>query len=152
MKFEIVKNVEDACRCDELLTKLICSESKYDINLKDNYVVKDYFSKLYENDFNVIYVAKNDEDLIIGYAYCKITTIDDGPYKSHIALLDGVYVENEYRHQGIASKLIDECKKWSKQVGAIFFEINVMTANKGALGLYEKIGFEEVEKKMRLSL
>ncbi len=30
MYIEVVKNTEDAIKCDELLTKLIINESKYD--------------------------------------------------------------------------------------------------------------------------
>ena len=152
MYIEAVKNIEDAIKCDELLTKLILSESEYDKNLSENYIVKNYFENKYENKNNIIYIAKNDENVIIGYAYCKIITTDDDPTISHIGLLDGLYVEFQYRNQGIATKLIDKCKNWCKQIGAKVFELNVLSANKGAYDLYNQLGFIEVEKKMRLKL
>ena len=67
-------------------------------------------------------------------------------------MLDGLYVESQYRNQGIATKLIDKCKNWCKQIGAKVFELNVLSANKGAYDLYNQLGFIEVEKKMRLKL
>ncbi len=52
--------------------------------------MKNYFLKInIKNKDNVLYVAKNDENIIIGYAYCKIITENNGPTISHIALLDG---------------------------------------------------------------
>lgn len=152
MYIEVVKNIEDAIKCDELLTELIFSESKYDKNLKKNYIVKNYFENKYKNKDNVLYVAKNDENIIIGYAYCKIITENNGPTISHIALLDGLYVEHKYRNQGIATKLINKCKEWSNEIGAKVFELNVISKNKNAFELYKKMGFIEVEKKMRLEL
>lgn len=152
MYIEVVKSIEDAIKCDELLTELIFSESKYDKNLKRNYIVKNYFENKYKNKDNVLYVAKNEENIIIGYAYCKIITEDKDPTISHIALLDGLYIKSKYRNQGIATKLIDKCKNWSNEIGAKIFELNVISKNKNAFELYKKMGFIEVEKKMRLEL
>ena len=63
-----------------------------------------------------------------------------------------MYVKSKYRNQGIATKLIDKCKNWSNEIGAKIFELNVISKNKNAFELYKKMGFIEVEKKMRLEL
>lgn len=149
MIIEKVNNVEDAKKCNELLTKLIASEKEFDDNIKKNYAVKEYFEKLYKKENNILFIAK-ENDMAIGYAYCKIITSDDGPQINHIALLDGIYVKEEYRKQKIATKLIDECKKWAKDIGAKIFELSVLEKNENAISLYKNIGFYEFEKKMRL--
>ena len=41
-----VDNIFEANVCDELLTCLIEDEKRYNPNLKDNYMVKDYFKNL----------------------------------------------------------------------------------------------------------
>lgn len=152
MVIEKVKSKEDAIKCDELLTKLVYNESKYDTNLRSDYKVKQYFENEYKKKNNVLFIAKDDNNIIIGYAYCKIITNDNGPCIHHIALLDGLYVNEEYRKQGIATRLIEECKKWAIGVGAQIFELNVISENKNAINLYKKIGFNEFEKKMRLEI
>lgn len=152
MIIETVKTKAEAIECDKLLTKLIISESKYDSNLKKDYIVKNYFENKYSNKDNILIVAKTDEKTIIGYAYCKITTSEDGPTINHIALLDGLYVDEKYRNQGVATQLIQKAKEWSKDIGAKIFEINVATSNTNAFELYSKLGFGEVEKKMRVEL
>lgn len=149
---EPVKTKSEAIECDKLLTKLVNSESQYDNNLKKDYIVKDYFKNKYNNKDNILIVAKTNENTIIGYAYCKITTSENGPTINHIALLDGLYVDEEYRNQGVATQLITKAQEWSRSIGAKIFEINVATANTNAFELYQKLGFNEVEKKMRLEL
>ena len=152
MKIQKVDNIEDAVKCDKLLTKLIANEALYDKNLRKDYKVNNYFENLYEKKHNVLFIAKDDEDTEIGYAYCKITTVNDGPQIEHVALLDGLYINEECRNKGVATKLIEECKKWAETLGAKIFELNVISENKSALNLYKKLGFSEFEKKMRVGL
>ena len=147
-----VDNKEDAIECDKLLTKLVNNERNYDRNISKDYVVNGYFENIYANENNCLFIVKDENNTTIGYAFCKIITSDNGPYINHIALVDGLYVNEEYRNQGIATKLIEECKTWAINTGARILEINVMTGNINAINLYEKIGFKELEKKMRLEL
>lgn len=152
MTIQKVDNIEDAIKCDNLLTKLIKSEANYDKNLKKDYEVKKYFENLYKNKNNALFIAKDDKNNGIGYAYCKIITDDNGPQISQVALLDGLYVNEEYRKQGFATSLVQECKNWATIAGAKIFELNVISENQEALKLYENFNFIEFEKKMRLEL
>lgn len=147
-----VDNIKDAIECDNLLTKLINNERKYDTNIKSDYIANKYFENIYANKNNCLFIAKDNNNLAIGYAFCKIITCNDGPHINHIALIDGLYVNEEYRHQGIATKLIEECKSWAIEAGATIIEINVMSKNINAINLYQNSGFKEIEKKMRLVL
>jgi ribosomal protein S18 acetylase RimI-like enzyme len=147
-----VDNIEEAIECNKLLTKLVNSERNYDANLKSDYIVTNYFENIYNNQNSSLFIAKDDNNTALGYAFCKITTSDNGPFKNHVALIDGLYVNEEHRHKGIATKLIEECKIWAKQAGAGIIELNVSAGNTIAINLYEKIGFKDFEKKLRLSL
>lgn len=151
MIIEKVNNINDAKKCNELLTKLLISESKYDKNLRNDYIITNYFENKYQNEDNILLIAKQDED-IIGYAYCKINELPGGPIISKVTLLDGIFVEEKYRKQKIATKLINECKNWSTKIGATYFEIKVTKENINALKLYEQIGFKDFEHKMRIQL
>lgn len=151
MIIEKVNNINDAKKCNELLTKLLISESKYDKNLRNDYIITNYFENKYQNEDNTLLIAKQEEN-VIGYAYCKINELPGGPIISKVTLLDGIYIEEKYRKQGIATKLINECKNWSKEIGATYFEIKVAKENINALKLYEQIGFKDFEHKMRIQL
>lgn len=151
MIIEKVNNINDAKKCNELLTKLLISESKYDKNLRNDYIITNYFENKYQNEDNILLIAKQEEN-VIGYAYCKINELPGGPIISKVTLLDGIFVEEKYRKQKIATKLINECKNWSTKIGATYFEIKVTKENINALKLYEQIGFKDFEHKMRIEL
>ncbi len=151
MIIEKVNNINDAKKCNELLTKLLISESKYDKNLRNDYIITNYFENKYQNEDNILLIAKQEEN-VIGYAYCKINELPGGPVISKVTLLDGIFVEEKYRKQKIATKLINECKNWSTKIGATYFEIKVTKENINASKLYEQIGFKDFEHKMRIEL
>ena len=97
-----------------LLTKLLISESKYDKNLRNDHIVTNYFENKYKKEDNILLVAKIEED-VIGYAYCIIEEESNELVMSKTALLDGIFIEEKYRKHGVATKLINECKNWSKK-------------------------------------
>ena len=66
------------------------------------------------------------------------------------ALIDGLYVKNEYRRRGIASNLIAHAKKWVKDKNIENLYINVLEGNMEAMNLYYKNGFKNFEKKLKL--
>lgn len=151
MIIEKVNNINDAKKCNYLLTKLLISESKYDKNLRNDYIVTNYFENKYQKEDNILLVAKIEED-VIGYAYCIIEEESNELVISKTTLLDGIFIEEKYRKHGVATKLINECKNWSKKTGAKFFEIKIISENSNALKLYEEIGFKDFEHKMRMEL
>ena len=144
MQIEKVVTIKDAKKCDELLTKLIQSEKKYNSNINEKYIVKDYFEKIYNEKNNVIYVAKIENE-IVGYIYCKIDSIKNGPTIELEALIDGLYVDENYRKQGIATALMNSVKEWSKENEVKYLFLNVLEKNKNAMNLYYKNNFKNFE-------
>lgn len=146
MKSEIkqVTNIADANRCDELLTKLIQDERQYNDTIDENYVVTNHFNTML-NDENIIILAKYINNIIVGYIL--IRKMDD-----NTCLLDGLYVEKEYRNKGIAKSLLTEAILRIKNMNIRYIDIKVMYHNIIAKHIYEKLGFVEYEIKMRKSI
>lgn len=151
MQIEKVKSLEDAKKCDELLTNLIHSEKEYNSNINESYIVKNWFEKVYNEKNNVIYVAKI-ENKIVGYIYCKIDSVENGPTLELEALIDGLYVDKNYRKQGIATALMNTVKEWAKENGVKYLFLNVLEENKNAISLYYKNNFKNFERKLKLDL
>lgn len=151
MEFVRVNNVMDAKFCDQLLSKLIQSERQFNRNIRENYVVSGWFEKVFNEENNVIFVAKFD-GVIVGYVYCKIISSDNGPTVEHEALIDGLFVEENFRKQGIASALLKKAKEWARTMNVKYLFLNVLDKNKDAMRLYYKNDFEDFEKKLRLEL
>lgn len=81
--------------------------------------------------------AFNQEDLVGIVLYVK------NPRKKmkHIALVNSMYVKNNYKRQGIAYSLINEALKELKEANVEIVNLSVVTNNQAAIELYKKIGF-----------
>jgi len=59
------------------------------------------------------------------------------------AMITDLYVEEEYRGQGIASKLLERCLQYLKSLGVEEVRVNVLVDNAPAISLYRKLGFTD---------
>lgn len=139
-----VKDDNLAEKCDELLTKLIEDERKYNNKINEIFIVVDYFKNVINDDNNILLCYKMDEN-VVGYIFFKyINNIDGVGY-----LIDGLFVEEAYRNKGIAKSLISEGLKRIDSIKKDFIDIKVMANNKIAMKLYESFGFEIFSIKLR---
>ena len=126
-----VNSIDDCKICDNFLTLLIQDERKYDNTIDEKFVVKDYFINMINNQ-NILLLYKN-ENKPIGYIFAK---------KIHDKyLIDGLYIDINYRNKGIATKLIKAIIKEIYSLGDYEIFINVLKENKVAVNLYKNIGF-----------
>lgn len=140
-----VDSVEEAIICNEMLQLLIKDEKRYNCNVKD-IKINNYFENLYNKDDKAIFIYK--DDIVKGYIYVKII-YEDGIKE---AFIDGLYVKEEYRKNGIASLLIEEVRKWCKDKGINIVALNVIEKNNKALNLYFKNGFKTESRKLKIEL
>ena len=126
-----VNSIDDCKICDNFLTLLIQDERKYDTTIDENFVVKDYFINVINNQ-NILLLYKN-ENKPIGYIFAKKI---DNKY-----LIDGLYIDINFRNKGIAKKLIKVIIKEIYSLGDYEIFINVLKENKVAVNLYKNIGF-----------
>ena len=143
-KIKQVTNVVDADRCDELLTKLIHDERQYNDTIEDNYIITNHFNKMLDDE-NIIILAYYINKTIVGYILIRRTS-------NNTCLLDGLYVEKEYRNKGIGNSLLTEAISRIKNMHVKYVDINVMYNNIIAKHIYEKLGFVGYEIKMRKSI
>lgn len=143
-KIKQVTNVVDADRCDELLTKLIQDERQYNDTIDDNYIVTNHFNQMLDDE-NIIILAYYINNIIVGYILIRRTS-------NNTCLLDGLYVEKEYRNKGIGKSLLTEAISRIKNMNVKYVDINVMYNNIIAKHIYEKLGFVGYEIKMRKSI
>lgn len=153
MDIKISKAKErDALRMNELLTKLIQDERQYDKNIDENFVVESFYEHYVDDKSKCLLVAKNDEDIIIGYLYGYIKTLEGGEKPHKEARLDALYVEDEYRKNHIAKELIKQFKVWAKENKVASLEVDVCANNMKAYNLYLKSGFREIKKTLKMDI
>ena len=151
VEYKIVDSIEEAKICDDLLTELIISERKYDNNVKETYVVNNYYTEIFNKDYNVIICAKYN-NVIVGFIYGFIKYEKGDFVKENVGFIDAVYVKNEYRKQGIASQLVEEFYKWCKSKDVKYVEVSSYIKNDVACNLYKKFGFEITSYYMRKNI
>lgn len=137
---------KDAITCDELLTKLIRDESKFDKLISQEFKVQDYFKNVIKNNKNILlgYIIDNQ---IIGYTYLKYIVEDNN--KGY--LIDGLYIEEANRRKGYAKELLEYALNLLDKENYDFIDINVLYANEKARNLYKSLGFKDFKIIMRKS-
>jgi ribosomal-protein-alanine N-acetyltransferase len=60
------------------------------------------------------------------------------------AEVEGLFVQLDFRRQGIGGALIRACMAWAANAGATAVRLEVRASNTAALGLYHRHGFSEV--------
>ena len=103
----------------------------------------DYAKKVFEqskNDDNQIYLVGIVDDKII--AHSKITIIPTIYKKMNTySILNHVCVKPEYRRHNIATKMLQECERISKEKNCIAMELWSMNFRNAAHECYKNYGF-----------
>lgn len=68
------------------------------------------------------------------------------------AYIMDVIVGGQYQGKGIGSLLLQEAKKWAVERKLDHLELSVLAENSGAFALYERHGYKEASRTMRLEL
>lgn len=141
-KIEIVqaKTKEDCEICDKFLSKLINYESSLDniINEKVN-VSGPAENNIKQDDVFVAYAkAGNPLGYVFGYRQFAKGKI----YNKNILILEALYVDEEFRKQGVGKLLLNAFENWAKNKYQDYvIEITYISSNENAKRFYEKMGY-----------
>ena len=106
---------------------------------KSKYSAEDVL-KLFDKQDEPIFVAADENDRVLGYAFCAIKEFT-APAHYKTLYLDDLNVDASARRQGIATALVDACRRYGKEMGCYNLTLNVWAFNEGALRFYEACGF-----------
>ena len=94
-------------------------------------------------DGSAVFAEKNDGEFIAA-ALCSLRhDYVEGCKTSPVGYLEGVSVREEYRHQGVAKRLVEECEQWAREKGCSEFASDCELSNTDSLRFHLQIGFEE---------
>lgn len=150
---EIIKIADKSLAdiCDEMLTCLIIDERKYDTNISENLVVRDWYSTTLDNKHRVTFAAIEQGEAI-GFIHGFIKDEAGTSVNDTVITLDAMYVKDKNRGFGIGTALIEEFKKWGKSADAKYIDLTVLVDNCSAIELYKKQGFIPLKSYMRSAL
>lgn len=154
-----IRNAEekDIPRIIELLGQVlkIHADIRPDIFIPDTtkYTAKE-LTELLQNEEKPIYVAVNEEDVCLGYAFCQLKK---QPFSNNMVqfqslFVDDLCVDQWARGQHIGESLFEYIKQKAKEMGCYEVTLNVWAGNTSAEKFYEKMGMKTKERQMEYIL
>ena len=87
------------------------------------------------------------EETTVGFAQCQLRyDYVEGTDSSPVGYLEGIYVAEEYRKQGVARELLAACQTWAKEKGCTEFASDCELDNVQSLQFHLNVGFEEANR------
>jgi ribosomal protein S18 acetylase RimI-like enzyme len=146
---------EDISAVVRLNMKLTDYIKKLDIYGAESSKVEKCFRK-YIRDIikkrNVIILVAEVNGKIVGTMRGAIQRASPVVSYNKVGRVSGVFVEEDYRRLGLGKKMFEELKKWFTKKKIRILDVMVNSDSKAAISAYEKFGFREYSKNMRLNL
>ncbi|MEM8637126.1 MAG: GNAT family N-acetyltransferase, partial [Pseudomonadota bacterium] len=130
---------------------IVTAERPYDQTLKPDPISYYDIGAMIDATDAEVAVAERDGQLIgSGYAIKKASRAYlDPPFHAFIGFL---YVEPEFRGQGVNQKVLDHLFDWARRNDLPEIHLTVYPDNAPAIRAYEKVGFDPYILEMRLNL
>lgn len=114
----------------------------------------DELSEMLKDGSKPIYVAADENDSCIGYAFCQI---QEQPFSNNMVqfkslFIDDLCVDKNTRGQHIGEKLFEHVKSEAKRLGCYEVTLNVWAGNTSAEKFYEKMGLKTKERQLEYIL
>ena len=117
------------------------------------YTVSELAALLPQED-KPIYVAVNEDDVCMGYAFCQLRaqpfSTNMVPFKA--LFIDDLCVDKQARGQHIGESLFAYVKQQAKELGFYEVTLNVWAGNTAAEHFYEKMGMQTKERQLEYIL
>ncbi len=117
------------------------------------YTVSELAALLPQED-KPIYVAVNEDDVCMGYAFCQLRA---QPFSTNMVpfnalFIDDLCVDKQVRGQHIGESLFAYVKQQAKELGCYEVTLNVWAGNTAAEHFYEKMGMQTKERQLEYIL
>ena len=97
-------------------------------------------------------LVAESEDKLVASGYVKIKPSPAHHKYPHHGYIGFIYVEPEFRGQGISQQVIQALFDWAKQQGIVEVLLDVYNDNAPAIKAYKKLGFEKSLVQMRVEI
>jgi aminoglycoside 6'-N-acetyltransferase I len=104
-------------------------------------------TELLESDRETAFLMRDDNgkaiafmNLSLRYEYVPEAT------RSPVGYIEGIYVKNEYRHQGVGKAMVEYAEQWALERGCIELASDALVENTASHEFHTKTGFREAER------
>ena len=111
-------------------------------------------SEMFEDDTRPVYVAVDDDDIVMGYAFCQLR---NPPFTSTMIARSGMFIDDlcvdeKARGQHIGRALFDHVRSEAERLGCGEILLNVWEGNDDALSFYKAMGMSPRETQMEIKI
>ncbi len=104
------------------------------------------FLPMLADETAAVFLAIQDGQAI-GFAQCQLRRdYVEGTETSPVGYLEGIYVAEGARKQGIARKLLSACEGWAAEMGCTEFASDCELSNAESLLFHLNVGFSEANR------
>lgn len=131
--------------------KLVDHERAVEPTLKQEGVLEYYdIPKLIEDTRNAIVLIAEIDGVAVGCGLGQIKENDACYDESHYGYIGLMYVDESQRGKNVGGSIVQELNNWFRSKGINEIRLKVYANNPGAIGAYEKYGFEPFINEMKL--
>lgn len=114
----------------------------------------DELAEMFKDDKKPIFVAVNEEDEVIGYAFC---VLKEQPFSNNMIPFQSMYIDDlcvdkNARGMHIGQALFEYIKQEARERGCYEITLNVWEGNDSAKYFYEKMGLTPQKTQMEYTL
>lgn len=104
------------------------------------------FSELLSKD-NARIFLKYENDIPVGFAQCQLRSdYVEGTETTPVGYLEGIFILENYRNNGYAKELLNECERWAKAKGCKEFASDCEIDNDNSFKFHMAMNFTEANR------
>ncbi len=103
------------------------------------------------DDKDALFLVADEGDRVLGFLFATLERVPDDVLPAPRVEIGYVAVRESHRRKGIGTALVREARRWAGERGTHHVALAVWEFNAGAIQLYERLGFQTVERRMLAS-
>ena len=133
--------------------KMLCKEEEFRLsaNLRPPHETREHYARYLrqhlEGSGSAVFVALDDGRLV-AMIQAKIYQAIPVMKVAQTGYISNLYVLEPYRRKGIGTQLVERAVGWLRERGAGVVSLEIHVANRAAIDLYRKAGFEDYTVKL----
>ncbi|MFB6245382.1 MAG: N-acetyltransferase family protein [Candidatus Nanohaloarchaea archaeon] len=112
---------------------------------------EEYFQQRINENSGFAFVVEDNQE-VVGYAVGGIRDAESYREDLRIAELETMYVEPDYRREGIRTEFVNEFQRWAEEKDADRMRVEVTSQNEKGISFYENQGLEDYARIMEKDL
>ncbi len=106
---------------------------------------------IYEHhETQLVLVAETDGKNLVGFLEASIRPFVEDCHTDHVGYLEGWFVEEKYRKQGIGRKLVAAAENWARRKGCTEMASDSEIGNDTSLRAHQNLGYQETSRLVHL--